>query len=93
MDDTHSFVVRIWHEGKGLAGDVAAWRGSIEHVGRGERRYFVDLGEIGGYIREHVAWLSDGDSNGESAAPDDLPVRDSDSTTCGGRPRPRIPTG
>jgi hypothetical protein len=84
MDDTHSFVVRVWHEGQDLAGNVTAWHGSIEHVGRGERRYFVDLGEIGRYIEEHVGWLGEGDSYTEPATPGDLPVRDSGSTTCGG---------
>lgn len=34
VDDTHSFVVRIWYEGQDLAGKVTAWRGSVEHVGR-----------------------------------------------------------
>jgi hypothetical protein len=78
VDDTHSFVVRIWHEGQDLAGNVTAWRGSIEHVGQGERQYFVDLGEIGRYIQEYVGWL---DSCAEPSAPDDSPVRDSGSTT------------
>lgn len=62
LDDTHSFIVRIWHEGRDSAGQITAWRGFIEHVGEGERRYFVDLREVSRYIREHVAWASQGGS-------------------------------
>jgi hypothetical protein len=73
LDDTHSFVVRIWHEGKDLPGNATAWRGSIEHVGEGKRRYFVDLAEIGRYIREHVAWASQGGSLTAATAPENRP--------------------
>jgi hypothetical protein len=69
LDDTHSFIVRIWHEGRDLAGRVTAWRGFIEHVGEGERRYFADLREINRYIREHVAWASEGGSLAEDVTP------------------------
>jgi hypothetical protein len=81
VDDTHSFVLRIWHEGLDLSGNVTAWRGSIEHVGRGERQHFVDLDEIGRYIQAHVGWI---DACAGPVTSDDLPVRDSDATTCGG---------
>jgi hypothetical protein len=60
LDDTHSFILRIWHEGKDRTGQVTAWRGFIEHVGAGERRYFVDLCEVGRYICEHAPWASEG---------------------------------
>jgi len=73
LDDTHSFVVRIWREEKNPAGTATTWRGSIQHVGQGERRYFVDLGEIGRYIHQHVAWASEGGSLTEAAAPESLP--------------------
>lgn len=73
LDDTHSFIVRIWHEGKDLAGHVTTWRGFIEHVGEGERRYFVDLSEVGRYICEHVAWASEGGSLTEDVTSKNLP--------------------
>lgn len=72
LDDTHSFVVRIWHEGEDLAGSATTWRGFIEHVGQGERRYFVNLAEIGRYIHEHVAWAREGGSLTEAAAAESL---------------------
>jgi hypothetical protein len=54
---TFSFVVRIWYEGTGPEGRPSLWRGSIEHVGDGQRRYFVDLDEIARYIEEHTGPL------------------------------------
>ena len=56
-NDTFSFVVRIWYEGTGSESHVPRWRGSIEHVGAGQRRYFVSLDEISRYIEEHVGPL------------------------------------
>jgi hypothetical protein len=54
---TFSFVVRIWYEGTGSDRRSPVWRGSIEHVGDGQRRYFVNLDEIAHYITEHVGPL------------------------------------
>ena len=72
LEDTHSFIVRIWHEGEDLAGHVTDWRGFIEHVGEGERHYFADLREVGRYICEHVAWASEGSSPSEDLTPENL---------------------
>ena len=55
--DTFSFVVRIWYEGTASESHLPLWRGSIEHVGAGQRRYFVDLDEISRYIQDHVGPL------------------------------------
>lgn len=52
--DTHSFVVRIWHEALDDQGHIAAWRGSIERVGDTDRTYFVDLSEIACYIEGRI---------------------------------------
>ena len=55
--DTFSFVVRIWYEGNDSEGQAPRWRGSIEHVGAGQRRHFVDLDEISRYIEEYAGPL------------------------------------
>jgi len=44
----HLFVVRIWFEAG--AEDSSAWRGYVEHVTTGARRYFSVLGELDGFI-------------------------------------------
>jgi hypothetical protein len=46
--DEHLFVVRVWREA-GAAGPNA-WRGSVEHVESGLRRYFVDLDDLRAFI-------------------------------------------
>jgi hypothetical protein len=56
-----------------LAGHVVAWRGLGEHVSVGERRYFLDLSEVGRHIREHVAWASEGGSLTGGVAPENIP--------------------
>ena len=33
-----SFIVRVWRDGEG----VPAMRGEVEHVGTGEKRFFLD---------------------------------------------------
>jgi hypothetical protein len=42
--DTHAFIVRIWPEALDSDGNIKTWRGSIEHVGNGQRLHFCDLG-------------------------------------------------
>jgi hypothetical protein len=44
----HLFVVRIWREAG--ANDRDAWRGSVEHVATGARRYFAALAELDAFI-------------------------------------------
>jgi hypothetical protein len=53
-NDTHSFVVRIWHELTDREGNIVTWRGSIDHVGSGERAYFHDLYGIVNFIQEQM---------------------------------------
>ena len=52
--DTHSFVVRIWHEAVDSKGHIIAWRGAIDHVGSGQRLYFHDLYGIVRFIQEQA---------------------------------------
>jgi hypothetical protein len=44
----HLFVVRIWFEAG--ANGRSAWRGSVEHVDTGARRYFSALAELDAFI-------------------------------------------
>lgn len=53
-NDTHSFVIRIWHETVDGEGNIVDWRGSIDHVGSGNRLYFYDLEGIARFIREQL---------------------------------------
>ena len=54
QSDTHSFIVRIWHEGLDSDGSTRTWRGSIEHVGNGQRVHFYDLEEVVRFIQEQA---------------------------------------
>lgn len=46
QDQTASFIVRIWRESNDFGGGSSEWRGSIEHVGSGQRAFFRDLNAI-----------------------------------------------
>ncbi|MGH7728455.1 MAG: hypothetical protein ACREM2_06670 [Vulcanimicrobiaceae bacterium] len=48
----HLFVVRMWQE----AGDGSRtpWRGSVEHVGTGERRFFSSLVDLTEFLAGRV---------------------------------------
>lgn len=45
-ENTHVFIVRIWREPREIEGQAPEWRGVVEHVPSGERRYLKDLEEI-----------------------------------------------
>jgi len=47
-----SFVVRIWQETADGNGRAGIWRGSIDHVGTGNRLYFCDLDGIVRFVQE-----------------------------------------
>jgi hypothetical protein len=49
-DDTHVFIVRIWLECRDIEGTNVVWRGVIEHVTSGERRYVKDLDDLVSFI-------------------------------------------
>lgn len=52
--DTHAFIIRIWYEATDDEGNILAWRGSIEHVGSKNRRYFEDMDGIERFIQERT---------------------------------------
>jgi hypothetical protein len=45
-DSTQVFIVRVWLEPREIHDAPVAWRGVIEHVPGGERRYVLDLDDI-----------------------------------------------
>jgi hypothetical protein len=47
----HAFAIRIWGEG----GEIASrWRGRIDDLHTGERRYFGSLSELIEYIHRRI---------------------------------------
>jgi hypothetical protein len=44
--NTNVFIIRIWCEAREIEGATPEWRGIIEHVPTGQRRYFKDPTEI-----------------------------------------------
>lgn len=56
-DHSASFIVRIWRE-RGEGPTVCQeWRGAIEHVQSGERKFFRDLGSIAKFMQPHLEQL------------------------------------
>ena len=52
--DRHSFVVRIWREAGGGPAEAVTWRGSVDHVGSGDRLYFDEPEAIVRFVREQA---------------------------------------
>lgn len=50
----HAFIVRIWTDAQDAQGQTVAWHGSIDHVGKGTRMYFLRLESIVKFVREHT---------------------------------------
>jgi hypothetical protein len=50
----HTFIVRIWREPREIEGLAAEWRGQIERVGGGERRYFRRLDELVSFMQDYT---------------------------------------
>jgi hypothetical protein len=56
-DHSASFIVRVWRElGEGEQ-PSQEWRGSIEHVGSGERVFFRNLRSIATFMQPHLEKL------------------------------------
>ena len=53
-DNTHAFVVRLWLEPREIEDAQPEWRGVIEHVPSGERRYLRDLDDIALFISSYA---------------------------------------
>ena len=52
--DRHSFVVRIWREAGDGPAEAVIWRGSVDHVGSGDRLYFDEPEAIVRFVREQT---------------------------------------
>jgi hypothetical protein len=50
QDGAHTFIARFWLEPRELKGKKPIWRGMIEHVASGQRKYLEDLEEIKNFI-------------------------------------------
>ncbi len=51
---THGFVVRLWYEPREIESAAPEWRGWIECVATGERRYVRNVGEIATVIESYL---------------------------------------
>lgn len=63
---SHTFVVRIWEERRDLADATPTWRGRVDDVRTGSRRYFSTLDDL-------VRYMS-GQSGMGGPAPDPIPL-------------------
>lgn len=50
---SHAFVVKIWEERRDLEGGPPLWRGSVEDVRDGTRRYFGTFPELCAFLGQH----------------------------------------
>ncbi len=53
-EQSHAFVVKIWHERRDIAGAAPVWRGSVDDVRGGPRVYFDSLTTLCGYLARHA---------------------------------------
>jgi hypothetical protein len=53
-EHTQVFIVRIWREPREIEGAPPEWRGVIEHVGSGERRFLKELENISAFVAPHL---------------------------------------
>ncbi len=51
---SHTFIARFWLEPREIKDAKPIWRGVVEHVASGQRRYLEDLDEIKGFIDNHL---------------------------------------
>jgi hypothetical protein len=52
---THAFYLRFWVEPRDLADSSPEWRGVIEHLNNGEKRYFTDLRDVIEFLTPYLA--------------------------------------
>jgi hypothetical protein len=53
-DKTQVFIVRLWLEEREIQGAEPVWRGVVEHVASGQRRYLEYLDEIPAFIAGYL---------------------------------------
>lgn len=55
--NTHVFILRFWLEPREIEGAEPEWRGVIEHVQSGERRYFRNLEVMLSFVAKYFDGL------------------------------------
>ncbi len=53
-EQSHAFVVKIWHERRDIIGAESVWRGSVDDVRGGPRVYFNSLVTLCNYLARHA---------------------------------------
>lgn len=53
-EQSHAFVVKIWHERRDVPGAELVWRGSVDDVRGGPRVYFNSLVTLCNYLARHA---------------------------------------
>jgi hypothetical protein len=54
QDNSHTFIARFWLEKREIKNAKPIWRGVVEHVASGQRRYLQDLNEIKTFISSQL---------------------------------------
>jgi hypothetical protein len=62
---SHTFVVRIWEERRDVADAPSTWRGRVDEVRTGVRRYFTTLEDLVTYLSSQSGM----DGNGAEPIP------------------------
>lgn len=61
MQDTHSFVVRVWLERGETPGAEPLFRGWVQHVQTGEKKGLARLDDLTPWIRARLAGSAGGE--------------------------------
>lgn len=56
---SHTFVVRIWEERRDVADALPTWRGRVDDVRTGVRRYFTKLEDLVAYLSQQSGMAGD----------------------------------
>lgn len=56
----HLFIVRIWREPSDVL-NAEEWRGQVEHVASGQRRYFTHLEDLDQFILQQMQQMPESD--------------------------------
>lgn len=54
QDTSHTFIARFWLEPREIANAAPIWRGVVEHIDSGRRKYIANLEEIDAFIAMHL---------------------------------------
>jgi hypothetical protein len=57
---SHTFVVRIWEERRDVADALPTWRGRVDDVRTGVRRYFTTLDDLVEYLSHQSGMVGTG---------------------------------